>query len=88
MLLFAQVVFWFSTQIIGKMESLYAEISDIVDRMEQKSKSTQEPSDSSEEVQSHIMQLKGLLQKERSDYIVSAENNPTMIKTLTVIAYL
>lgn len=60
-------------QIIGKMESLYAEISDVVDRMEQKSKlSTQESSDSGD-VQSHITQLKELLQKERSDYIVSAE---------------
>lgn len=59
-------------QIIGKMESLYAEISDIVDRMEQKNKlSTQDSSDSSD-VQSHIAQLKELLQKERSDYIVSA----------------
>ncbi|KAG6599898.1 putative 1-phosphatidylinositol-3-phosphate 5-kinase FAB1C, partial [Cucurbita argyrosperma subsp. sororia] len=58
-----------ASEIIGKMESLYAEISDIVDRMEQKSKlSMQEPSDSSE-MQSHIMQLKELIQKERSDYI-------------------
>lgn len=75
-------------QIIGKMESLYAEISDIVDRMELKSKlSTQESSDSSE-VQSHIMQLKELIQKERSDYIVSAENNLNMINMLFVIVHL
>ncbi|XP_022941957.1 putative 1-phosphatidylinositol-3-phosphate 5-kinase FAB1C [Cucurbita moschata] len=58
-----------ASEIIGKMESLYAEISDIVDRMEQKNKlSTQDSSDSSD-VQSHIAQLKELLQKERSDYI-------------------
>ncbi|CAK9324031.1 unnamed protein product [Citrullus colocynthis] len=58
-----------ASEIIGKMESLYAEISDVVDRMEQKSKlSTQESLDSGD-VQSHITQLKELLQKERSDYI-------------------
>lgn len=60
-------------QIIGKMESLYAEISDVVDRMEQKSKLPMQESSDSSDVQSHITQLKELLQKERSDYIVSAE---------------
>lgn len=66
-------------QIIGKMESLYAEISDIIDRMEQKSKLlTQE---SSSDVQNHITQLKELLQKERSDYIVSAERTIQILCT-------
>lgn len=61
------------------MESLYAEISDIVDRMEQKSKLSMQESSDSSEMQSHVMQLKELIQKERSDYIVSAENNLNMI---------
>lgn len=51
---------------------LYAEISDILDSLEDKSKCfTYEFSDASE-LQSHLMELKDLVKKERNEYIVSS----------------
>lgn len=58
---------------MGKMETLYAEISDILDSMEDKTRSFgQELSDTSES-QNHVMEIKDLVKKERNEYIVSKQ---------------
>lgn len=57
---------------MGKMETLYAEISDILDSMEDKTRSFgQELSDTSA-LQNHVMEMKDLVKMERNEYIVSS----------------
>ncbi|PQP96235.1 putative 1-phosphatidylinositol-3-phosphate 5-kinase FAB1C [Prunus yedoensis var. nudiflora] len=56
-----------ATELMGKMETLYAEISDVLDCMEEKNRSFGR--EMSSELQNHIMELKDLLKKERNDYI-------------------
>lgn len=52
------------------METLYAEISDVVDSLEEKCKSFGHEWSDTNELQDHIMELKDLLKKERNDYNV------------------
>lgn len=56
---------------MGKMESLYAEISDVLDRMEDKSQSFGHELSDTRELLNHILELKDLVKKERNDHIVS-----------------
>ncbi|XP_059645884.1 putative 1-phosphatidylinositol-3-phosphate 5-kinase FAB1C [Cornus florida] len=57
-----------ASELLTKTEALYAEISDVLDGIEQKCTSFgHEPSDTSE-LHSHIVELKDLLVKERNDY--------------------
>ena len=60
-------------QLMGKMETIYAEISDVLDCMEEKNRSFGHQMSGTIELQNHIMELKDLLKKERNDYIVSAK---------------
>jgi 1-phosphatidylinositol-3-phosphate 5-kinase len=57
-------------QLVGKMETLYAEISDVLDSLEEKCKSFGHEWSDTNELQDHIMGLKDLLKKERNDYNV------------------
>jgi 1-phosphatidylinositol-3-phosphate 5-kinase len=57
-------------QLVGKMETLYAEISDVLDSLEEKCKSFGHEWSDTNELQDHIMELKDLLKKERNDYNV------------------
>lgn len=59
------------TQLMRKMETLYAEISDVLDVMEDKSISFGHELSNTSELLNHIMELKDLVKKERNDYIVS-----------------
>ena len=52
------------------METLYAEISDVLDSLEEKCKSFGHEWSDTNELQDHIMELKDLLKKERNDYNV------------------
>ena len=56
---------------MGKMETLYAEISDVLDGMEDKNRSFGCEMSGAGGLQNHIMELKDQLRKERNDYIVS-----------------
>ncbi|EXC06051.1 1-phosphatidylinositol-3-phosphate 5-kinase [Morus notabilis] len=58
-----------ATQLMRKMETLYAEISDVLDVMEDKSKSFGHELSDTSELLNHIMELKDLVKKERNDYI-------------------
>lgn len=57
---------------MGKMETLYAEVSDVLDHMEDKSQSFGHEFSDTSELQNHIIELKDLMKKERNDYIVSS----------------
>ncbi|GAV82574.1 Cpn60_TCP1 domain-containing protein/PIP5K domain-containing protein [Cephalotus follicularis] len=57
-----------AAELMGKMENLYAEISDVLDCTEEKSKSSGYDFPDSSELHNHIMELKDQLKKERSDY--------------------
>jgi len=53
------------------MENLYAEISDVLHLMEQKSASSGDGSLDPSDLHRRILELKDLLDKEREDYYVS-----------------
>ena len=54
-----------------KMEMLYAEVSDVLDSIEQKSNSAGCQSSNASELLNHIMELRDQIRKERNDYNVS-----------------
>lgn len=56
-------------ELMGKMETLYAEISDVLDCMEEKNRSFGCEMSGAGELQNHIVELKEQLKKERNDYI-------------------
>ncbi|XP_061991832.1 putative 1-phosphatidylinositol-3-phosphate 5-kinase FAB1C isoform X1 [Rosa rugosa] len=58
-----------ATELMGKMETLYAEISDILDCMEEKNRSFGCEMSGAGGLQNHIVELKDQLKKERNDYI-------------------
>ncbi|PON78735.1 Chaperonin Cpn60/TCP-1 family [Parasponia andersonii] len=58
-----------ATELMGKMETLYAEISDVLDVMEDKSRSFGNELSDTSDLQNHILELKDLVKKERNDYI-------------------
>ena len=58
-------------QLLGNMEAFYAEISDVLDSMEEKSKSFGNELADLNELQNHIVELKDQLRKERNNYSVS-----------------
>ncbi|XP_065856186.1 putative 1-phosphatidylinositol-3-phosphate 5-kinase FAB1C [Euphorbia lathyris] len=55
-------------ELLGNMEAFYAEISDVLDNMEEKSKCSGSEMSDMNELQNHIMELKDQLKKERDDY--------------------
>lgn len=57
---------------MGKMETLYAEISDVLDGMESKRQASSHEWSDTCELENHITNLKELMKKERNDYIVSS----------------
>lgn len=61
-------------QLVHKMENLYAEISDVLDSLEEKCKSFGNECSDTNDLQGHMMELKDLLKKERNDYNVCADN--------------
>ena len=61
-------------QLVRKMENLYAEISDVLDSLEEKCKSFGNECLDTNDLQGHIMELKDLLKKERNDYNVCTDN--------------
>lgn len=56
-----------------KMEMLYAEVSDVLDRIEHNN-STGCQSSNASELPKHIMELRDQIRKERNDYNVSTLN--------------
>lgn len=60
-------------QIMGKMETLYAEISDILDSMEDKTRFLGQESSDTTDLQNHVLEMKDLVKRERVDFIVSTE---------------
>jgi archaellum component FlaC len=67
------VTYFLLLQLISKMESLYAEISDVLDSLEEKCKSFGNEWSDTDELQDHIMELKDLLKMERNDYNVCTD---------------
>ena len=61
-------------QLVRKMENLYAEISDVLDSLEEKCKSFGNECLDTNDLQGHIMELKDLRKKERNDYNVCTDN--------------
>lgn len=57
-----------AAELVHKMETLYAEISDVLDSLEEKCKSFGNECSDTDDLQGHIMELKDLLKKERNDY--------------------
>ena len=51
-----------------KMEMLYAELSDVLDSIQQRSNSTGCQSSNASELPNHIMELRDQIRKERNDY--------------------
>lgn len=70
---------------MGKMETLYAEISDILDSIEDKIRSLGQESLDTNELENHVMELKDLLRKQRIDYIVSRQCIITFPLSLQVL---
>ncbi|KAM6562990.1 hypothetical protein CsatB_022988 [Cannabis sativa] len=58
-----------ATELMGKMETLYAEISDVLDGMEDKTRSFGHEAFDTRDLQSCILELKDLVKKERNEYI-------------------
>ncbi|XP_050375007.1 putative 1-phosphatidylinositol-3-phosphate 5-kinase FAB1C [Argentina anserina] len=58
-----------ATELMGKMETLYAEISDVLDFMEEKNRSFGCEMSGAGGLQNHIVELKDQLKKERNEYI-------------------
>ena len=61
-------------QLVRKRETLYTEISDVLDSLEEKYKSFGNECSDTNDLQGHMMELKDLLKKERNDYNVCADN--------------
>eukprot|EP00258_Populus_trichocarpa_P051013 XP_024467032.1 putative 1-phosphatidylinositol-3-phosphate 5-kinase FAB1C isoform X2 [Populus trichocarpa] len=59
-----------ASELLGKMETFYGEISGVLDSMEQRSKYFGGELSDTNELQSHIMELKDQLLKEKDDYNV------------------
>ncbi|XP_030956579.1 putative 1-phosphatidylinositol-3-phosphate 5-kinase FAB1C isoform X2 [Quercus lobata] len=57
-----------AAELVRKMETLYAEISDVLDSLEEKCKAFGNECSDTNDLQGHIMELKDLLKKERNDY--------------------
>ncbi|XP_050235071.1 putative 1-phosphatidylinositol-3-phosphate 5-kinase FAB1C [Mercurialis annua] len=57
-----------AAELLGNMEAFYAEISDVLDSMEEKSKSFGKELSDSNELLNHIVELKDQLRKERNHY--------------------
>ncbi|XP_007045106.2 PREDICTED: putative 1-phosphatidylinositol-3-phosphate 5-kinase FAB1C [Theobroma cacao] len=57
-----------AAELMVKMEMLYADISDVLDHIEQKSNSASCQSSNASELPNHIMELRDQLRKERNDY--------------------
>ncbi|GKV42909.1 hypothetical protein SLEP1_g50267 [Rubroshorea leprosula] len=57
-----------AAELIAKMETLYAEISDVLDGIEQRSNFIGSESSDSSELLNHVLELKDQLKKERNDY--------------------
>lgn len=57
-----------------KMETFYAEVSDALDSIEQKSKSAICHSSNGSDLPNHILELRDQIHKERNDYNVSTIN--------------
>ncbi|GKU90189.1 hypothetical protein SLEP1_g4219 [Rubroshorea leprosula] len=57
-----------AAELIAKMETLFAEISDVLDNIEQKSNFLGCQSSDSSELLNHVLELKDQLKKERNDY--------------------
>lgn len=57
------------------METLFAEISDVLDNIEQKSNFLGCQSSDSSELLNHVLELKDQLKKERNDYNVSVQHH-------------
>lgn len=53
------------------METVYAEISDVLEGMEQKSSSVGYETSNTTDLKNHILALKDQIKKERNDYLVS-----------------
>lgn len=58
-------------QLMVKMETLYAEISNVLEVMEQRSNSIGCEMSDKNDLKSHVLELKAQLKCERNDYIVS-----------------
>lgn len=58
-------------QLMVKMETLYAEIYDVLEGMGHKSNSIGCESSDTIDLKNHILELKDQLKKERNDYMVS-----------------
>ncbi|KAL7240259.1 hypothetical protein ACSBR2_006008 [Camellia fascicularis] len=57
-----------AAEFLSKMEALYAELSVVLDSIEQKNMSLEHEKSDASELDNHIMELKSLLIKERNDY--------------------
>ncbi|XVF43646.1 hypothetical protein PTKIN_Ptkin02bG0057200 [Pterospermum kingtungense] len=57
-----------AAELMVKMEMLYAEVSDVLDRIEHNSNSTGCQSSNASEFPKHIMELRDQIRKERNDY--------------------
>ncbi|XVF02830.1 hypothetical protein REPUB_Repub04eG0208000 [Reevesia pubescens] len=57
-----------AAELMVKMDLLYAEVSDVLDSIEQKSNSSGCQSSNASELSNHIMELRAQTRKERSDY--------------------
>ncbi|XP_075633057.1 putative 1-phosphatidylinositol-3-phosphate 5-kinase FAB1C [Castanea sativa] len=57
-----------AAELVHKMETLYAEISDVLESLEEKCKSFGNECSDTNDLQGHMMELKDLLKKERNDY--------------------
>ncbi|XP_015882443.3 putative 1-phosphatidylinositol-3-phosphate 5-kinase FAB1C [Ziziphus jujuba] len=68
-----------ATEIMGKMETLYAEISDILDSMEDKTRFLGQESSDTTDLQNHVLEMKDLVKRERVDFIGILQ--PAIIET-------
>ncbi|CBI26914.3 unnamed protein product, partial [Vitis vinifera] len=57
-----------ASELLSKIETVYVKISDVLDRIEQKTTSFRNESSDKSELHNHIMDLKDLLNRERNDY--------------------
>lgn len=57
-----------ASELLSKIETAYVKISDVLDRIEQKTTSFRNESSDKSELHNHIMDLKDLLNRERNDY--------------------
>lgn len=69
-----------AAELMGKMETLYAEISDVLDGMEDKSQSLGHELSDARELLNYILKLKDLVKKERNDHIAVLQ--PAMMEIL------